>query len=88
MRLIVKMVFLMPSPVLFDVAHFVLFGFARHRILQEVAVLLEALEKRQLELENENKQLKNNLAEAVELIEETEAARLILEKRLTEKDSN
>lgn len=65
-----------------------LFDFERHRILQEVAVLLEALEKRQLELENENKQLKNDLAEAVELIEEAESSRQILEKRLSERDSN
>ncbi|KAL7434033.1 hypothetical protein ACHAXH_004023 [Discostella pseudostelligera] len=55
-------------------------------ILQEVAVLLEALEKRQLELENENKQLKNDLADAVHLIEEAEAARLMLEKPLSERD--
>ncbi|KAL3758442.1 hypothetical protein ACHAWU_003611 [Discostella pseudostelligera] len=55
-------------------------------ILQEVAVLLEALEKRQLELENENKQLKNDLADAVHLIEEADAARQLLEKRLSERD--
>ena len=47
---------------------------------------MEALEKRQLELENENKQLKNDLADAVHLIEEAEAARLMLEKPLSERD--
>jgi hypothetical protein len=64
------------------------FCFALHRILQEVAVLLEALERRQLELENENKQLKNDLAEAVQLIEDAEEARLLLEKQLSERVAN
>ena len=56
------------------------------RILKEVSVLLEALEKRQLALETENKQLKEDLAGAANLIEEADAARLMLEQRLSERD--
>jgi len=48
---------------------------------------LEALEKRQIELESENKQLKDDLADATNMIEEGNAARHQLEKRLTEKDA-
>jgi hypothetical protein len=57
------------------------------RILKEVSVLLEALEKRQLALENENKQLREDLAGAANMIEEADAARLILEQRLAERDA-
>lgn len=55
-------------------------------ILKEVTVLLEALEKRQLELESENKQLKEDLAEATNMIEKANAANKLLNKRLAEKD--
>ena len=47
---------------------------------------MEALEKRQLALETENKQLKEDLAGAANMIEEADAARLMLEQRLLEKD--
>jgi ppGpp synthetase/RelA/SpoT-type nucleotidyltranferase len=56
------------------------------RILKEVSVLLEALEKRQLALETENKQLREDLAGAANMIEEADAARLILEQLLSERD--
>jgi len=54
-------------------------------ILKEVSVLLGALEKRQLELESENKQLKEDLAEATNMIEEGNLAKKLLEKKLDEK---
>jgi hypothetical protein len=54
--------------------------------LKEVSVLLEALEKRQLALETENKQLREDLAGAANMIEEADAARLILEQLLSERD--
>lgn len=57
------------------------------RILKEVSVLLDALEKRQLALENENKQLREDLAGAANMIEEADAARLMLEQRLLERDA-
>ena len=57
-----------------------------YSILKEVSVLLEALEKRQIELERENKQLKEDLTGAIRLIEEGDNARKILEKQLTEKE--
>ena len=56
-----------------------------HRILKEVSVLLGALEKRQLELESENKQLKEDLAEATNMIEEGNLAKKLLEQKLDEK---
>ena len=59
----------------------------RRRILKEVSVLLEALEKRQLALETENKQLREDLAGAATMIEEADAVRLMLEQRLLEKDA-
>eukprot|EP00571_Detonula_confervacea_P003675 CAMPEP_0172317754 /NCGR_PEP_ID=MMETSP1058-20130122/32642_1 /TAXON_ID=83371 /ORGANISM="Detonula confervacea, Strain CCMP 353" /LENGTH=924 /DNA_ID=CAMNT_0013032383 /DNA_START=62 /DNA_END=2836 /DNA_ORIENTATION=+ len=55
-------------------------------ILKEVSVLLEALEKRQLQLESENKQLREDLAEAANMIEEGDASRKLLEQMLAEKD--
>lgn len=55
-------------------------------ILKEVSILLEALEKRQLELERENKQLKEDLSGAARLLEEGDNMRKILEKQLTEKE--
>ncbi len=55
--------------------------------LKEVSVLLEALEKRQLALETENKQLREDLAGAATMIEEADAVRLMLEQRLLEKDA-
>jgi hypothetical protein len=62
-------------------------SFSGHRrILKEVSILLEALEKRQLALETENKQLREDLAGAANMIEEADAMRLILEQRLLEKD--
>jgi hypothetical protein len=48
---------------------------------------LEALEKRQLALETENKQLREDLAGAATMIEEADAVRLMLEQRLLEKDA-
>ena len=48
---------------------------------------MEALEKRQLALETENKQLKEDLAGAANMIEEADTARLMLEQRLLEKDA-
>merc|ERR1719203_1525477 len=59
---------------------------AKEGILKEVTVLLEALEKRQLELESENKQLKEDLADATNMIEEGHAANKVLEERLAERD--
>jgi len=59
---------------------------AKEGILKEVSVLLDALEKRQLELESENKQLREDLADATNMIEEGEATRKSLEERLAEKD--
>jgi len=59
-----------------------------HRILKEVSVLLEALEKRQLELESENKLLKEDLKGAASMIEEGDNARLSLERQLAEKNSS
>ncbi len=38
-------------------------------------------------LENENKQLREDLAGAANMIEEADAARLILEQRLAERDA-
>lgn len=58
----------------------------KESILKEVSVLLEALEKRQLELESENRQLKEDLKGAFTMIEDGEAARKALEQRLAEKD--
>lgn len=57
------------------------------RLLKEVSVLLEALEKRQLELEKENERLKEDLAEAASAIEEGVAARKELEDRLAQRDA-
>ena len=48
---------------------------------------MDALEKRQLALENENKQLREDLAGAANMIEEADAARLMLEQRLLERDA-
>ena len=48
---------------------------------------MDALEKRQLALENENKQLREDLAGAANMIEEADAARLVLEQRLSERDA-
>ena len=58
------------------------------RILKEVSVLLEALEKRQSELESENKLLKEDLKGAANMIEEGDNARLSLERQLAEKNSS
>lgn len=58
------------------------------RILKEVSVLLEALEKRQMELESENKLLKEDLKGAASMIEEGDNARLSLERQLAEKNSS
>jgi len=49
---------------------------------------LEALEKRQLELESENKLLKEDLKGAAGMIEEGDNARLSLEQQLAEKNSS
>jgi len=59
-----------------------------HRILKEVSVLLEALEKRQLEMESENKLLKEDLKGAASMIEEGDNARLSLERQLADKNSS
>ena len=59
-----------------------------HRILKEVSVLLEALEKRQSELESENKLLKEDLKGAASMIEEGDNARLSLERQLDEKNGS
>ena len=59
-----------------------------HRILKEVSVLLEALEKRQSELESENKLLKEDLKGAASMIEEGDNARLSLERQLADKNSS
>ena len=56
------------------------------RILTEVSVLLEALERRQLELESENKQLRGDLGKAANMIEDGDAKRKALEEQLQEKD--
>jgi len=40
-----------------------------------------------LALENENKQLRENLTGAANMIEEADAARLMLEQRLAERDA-
>ena len=48
---------------------------------------MDALEKRQLALENENKQLREDLAGAANMIEEVDAARLMLEQRIAERDA-
>lgn len=56
------------------------------RILKEVSVLLEALEKRQFELESENKELRDDLGKAANMIEDSDAARKVLEQKLVEKD--
>ena len=61
-----------------------LFLFASISLLREVSVLLEALEKRQLDLERENAQLREDLAVATALIEEGEAARESLVQKLAE----
>lgn len=55
-----------------------------YSILKEVSVLLEALEKRQLELEHENKKLREDLARATNTIEEGDLARKALEEQLAE----
>ncbi|KAL7547423.1 hypothetical protein ACHAWF_010728 [Thalassiosira exigua] len=56
-------------------------------LLREVSTLLEALEKRQVDLERENKQLREDLAEAANMIEEGEAARKSTEQRLAETEA-
>ena len=56
------------------------------RILNEVSVLLEALERRQLELESKNKQLRGDLGKAANMIQEGDAKRKALEEKLQEKD--
>ena len=60
----------------------------KENLLNQVSVLLSALEKRQLELEQENKQLRGDLAEAANMIEEGDLARKALETRLAEKEGN
>ncbi|KAL7526993.1 hypothetical protein ACHAXR_001749, partial [Thalassiosira sp. AJA248-18] len=55
-------------------------------ILKEVSVLLKALEKRQMELERENKQLREDLAEAANMIQDGDTARAALEQKLADKD--
>ena len=57
-----------------------------HSILKEVSVLLDALERRQKELESENKRLREDLAEAANMIDEGDVARKSLEHKLMEKD--
>ncbi|KAL9183404.1 hypothetical protein ACHAXT_005191 [Thalassiosira profunda] len=59
----------------------------KEEILKEVSVLLEALEKRQRDLEGENKQLRSDLAEAATLVEEGDSIRKQLEETLAEKDA-
>ena len=44
------------------------------------------MEKRQLELENENKQLKDDLTEAAHMIEDGDDAKKLLDQQLAEKD--
>mmetsp|Transcript_3747 Transcript_3747/g.8349 ORF Transcript_3747/g.8349 Transcript_3747/m.8349 type:complete len:114 (-) Transcript_3747:53-394(-) len=55
-------------------------------LLNEVAVLLEAMEKRRLQLESENKQLREDLTEAATMIQEGDDSRNLLEKTVAEKD--
>lgn len=57
----------------------------KESLLKEVSILLEALEKRQLALESENAQLREDLAAATALIEEGDAARDALIEKLAEK---
>ena len=52
----------------------------KEELLKDVYMLLQALENRQLELENENRQLKEDLEQAAALLEEGELKRIELEK--------
>lgn len=61
------------SIVLMD--HFSLFLQTFDRLLKEVSVLLEALDKRQIEFEKKNERLKEDLTEAACTIEKGAAAR-------------
>ncbi len=65
-----------------------LFSFETKSLLKEVSVLLEALEKRQIELEQENSQLREDLAEATNMIEEGEKERKVLQEKLAEKEQS
>ena len=58
----------------------------KEELLKDVSVLLQALENRQLELETENRQLKEDLAQAAALLEEGELKRIELEKDGKEKE--
>jgi len=60
----------------------------KESLLKEVSILLDALEKRQLELEQENAQLREDLAEATNMIEEGEAARKLLQEKLIENEQS
>lgn len=57
----------------------------KEELLKDVSVLLQALENRHLELETENRQLKEDLAQAASLLEEGELKRIELEKCSREK---
>lgn len=59
----------------------------KDKLLNEVSVLLEALERRQLALDTENRQLREDLAGAATMIEDADTVRVILEQKLAEKDA-
>jgi hypothetical protein len=59
----------------------------KDKLLNEVSVLLEALERRQLALETENRQLREDLAGAATVIEDADTERAMLEQKLAERDA-
>lgn len=59
----------------------------KDKLLNEVSVLLEALERRQLALETENRQLREDLAGAATMIEDADTVRVMLEQKLAERDA-
>ena len=60
----------------------------KDKLLNEVSVLLEALERRQLALETENRQLREDLAGAATVIEDADTERAMLEQKLAERDAS
>jgi hypothetical protein len=59
----------------------------KDKLLNEVSILLEALERRQLALETENRQLREDLAGAATMIEDADTVRAMLEQKLAERDA-